>query len=169
MGDRAFSRDGDCCCSCRRCSARCCIVVRGAAEYGGGARLGLSVLGEMLISRAARADTDAVPLRSSYVGAFAGWAIHWQSPTREDAETTWREALRRHGAHTLLGIALGRWRVLAQSVVPLVAVAYRRCAGCFRYRFPVYSSRLRLGRRLRAARLFLIPEETRPPAEIRAR
>jgi len=32
----------------------------------------------------------------------------------------------------------------------------------------VYTSRLRLGRRLRAARLFLIPEETRPPAEIRA-
>jgi len=32
----------------------------------------------------------------------------------------------------------------------------------------VYSSRLRLGRRLLAARLFLIPEEARPPAEIRA-
>ncbi len=37
--------------------------------------------------------------------AFVGWAIHWKSPPREDAETTWREALRRHGVHTLLGIA----------------------------------------------------------------
>jgi membrane glycosyltransferase len=32
----------------------------------------------------------------------------------------------------------------------------------------VYTSRLRLGRRLRAAQLFLIPEETRPPVEISA-
>jgi membrane glycosyltransferase len=142
------------------------IVVRGAAEYGGRARLCLSLLGEMLIS------AMLAPIRMLFhsqfvVGAFAGWAIHWQSPTREDAETTWREALRRHGAHTLLGTL---WAAGVYWLNPSFLWWLLPIVGALMLSIPlsVYSSRLRLGRRLRAARLFLIPEETRPPAEIRA-
>jgi membrane glycosyltransferase len=142
------------------------IVVRGAAEYGGRARLCLSLLGEMLIS------AMLAPIRMLFhsqfvVGAFAGWAIHWQSPTREDAETTWREALRRHGAHTLLGTL---WAAGVYWLNPSFLWWLLPIVGALMLSIPlsVYTSRLRLGRRLRAAGLFLIPEEARPPAEIRA-
>jgi membrane glycosyltransferase len=142
------------------------IVVRGAADYGGAPRLGLSVLGEMLIS------AMLAPIRMLFhsqfvVGAFVGWAIHWQSPTREDAETTWREALRRHGAHTLLGTL---WAAGVYWLNPSFLWWLLPIVGALMLSIPlsVYTSRLRLGRRLRAARLFLIPEETRLPAEIRA-
>jgi membrane glycosyltransferase len=140
------------------------IVVRDAADYGGSARLGVSVLGEMLIS------AMLAPIRMLFhsqfvVSAFVGWAIQWKSPTREDAETTWREALRRHGAHTLLGVL---WAAGVYWLSPSFLWWLLPIVGALMLSIPlsVYTSRLRLGRRLRAAHLFLIPEETRPPVEI---
>ena len=62
------------------------------------------------------------------VAALLGWKLSWKSPPREDAETTWGEAFRRHGLHTLLGLAWLGARLLAESVVPLVAAAGRRRA-----------------------------------------
>ncbi|MGH8715008.1 MAG: glucans biosynthesis glucosyltransferase MdoH, partial [Casimicrobiaceae bacterium] len=142
------------------------IVVRGATDYGGGARLATSVLGEALLSAL------LAPIRMLFhsqfvVGAFAGWAIRWQSPAREDAETTWRDALRRHGAHTLLGVL---WAAGVYWLNPSFLWWLLPIVGALVVSIPlsVYTSRLPLGRRLRAARLFLIPEESRPPEEIRA-
>jgi membrane glycosyltransferase len=101
------------------------------------------------------------------VSAFVGWAIQWKSPSREDAETTWREALRRHGAHTLLGVL---WAAGVYWLNPSFLWWLLPIVGALMLSIPlsVYTSRLRLGRQLRAARLFLIPEETHPPKEIRA-
>ncbi len=142
------------------------IVVRDASDYGGSARLVLSMLGELLIS------AMLAPIRMLFhsqfvVSAFAGWAIQWKSPTREDAETSWREALRRHGAHTLLGVL---WAAGVYWLNPSFLWWLLPIVGALMLSIPlsVLTSRLRLGRRLRAARLFLIPEETRPPVEILA-
>ncbi|MCZ3122563.1 hypothetical protein NYZ23_19845, partial [Acinetobacter baumannii] len=41
------------------------------------------------------------------LAAYIGWGISWKSPPREDAETTWGEAVRRHGWHTVLGLGWG--------------------------------------------------------------
>ena len=142
------------------------IAARGAAQYGGRARLALSVVGEMLLS------AMLAPIRMLFhsqfvVGAFVGWAIHWQSPMREDSETTWHEALRRHGAHTLLGVL---WAAGIYWLNPPFLWWLLPIVGALMLSIPlsVYTSRLQPGRRLRAARLFLIPEETQPPEEIRA-
>jgi membrane glycosyltransferase len=94
--------------------------------------------------------------------------LHWKSPPREDAETTWGEATRRHGVHTILGgvwaggvywlDASYAWWLLLPVVGALV----------LSIPISVYSSRVSLGRALRRAGLLLIPEETDPPAELRA-
>ncbi|HKW81366.1 MAG TPA: glucans biosynthesis glucosyltransferase MdoH, partial [Casimicrobiaceae bacterium] len=142
------------------------IVVRGAADYGGRLRLMASMLGEMLISAL------LAPIRMLFhsqfvIGAFLGWAIHWQSPAREDAETTWHDGLRRHGAHTLLGVlwAAAVYWLNASFLWWLLPIV-----GALMLSIPisVYTSRLQLGQRLLAHRLFLIPEEAHPPEEIRA-
>ena len=141
------------------------IMVRGAADYGGSVRLAIGMLGEFLVSAL------LAPIRMLFhsqfvVGAFVGWAIQWKSPAREDAETTWREALRRHGAHTLLGVL---WAAGVYWLNPAFLWWLLPIVGALMLSIPlsVYTSRLGLGRRLRAARLFLIPEESQPPEEIR--
>jgi membrane glycosyltransferase len=142
------------------------IVVRGAADYGGRVRLLLSVVGEMLIS--AMLAPIRMLFHSQFVtSAFVGWAIQWKSPSREDAETTWREALRRHGAHTLLGVL---WAAGVYWLNPSFLWWLLPIVGALMLSIPlsVFTSRLGLGRRLRSAGLFLIPEESRPPTEIRA-
>ena len=49
----------------------------------------------------------------------------WKSPPRDDTrDDTGGDAMRRHGVHTLLGVRLGRRRVVAQS--------RRSCGGCCR-------------------------------------
>src|SRR3989442_7431816 len=65
--------------------------------------------------------------------AFVGWNLQWQSPRRGDAETTWREALSRHGPHTLLGVLWAGgvyllnpsflWWVLAGARALVVAIS----------------------------------------------
>jgi membrane glycosyltransferase len=101
------------------------------------------------------------------VTALAGWRVHWRSPPREDAQTSWGQALRHHGAHTLLGIA---WAGGVYWLNPSFLWWMLPIAGALMLSIPisVYSSRRSLGRRARNAGLFVIPEELHPPPEIRA-
>jgi len=101
------------------------------------------------------------------VMALTGLQVHWKSPPREDAQTTWGEAIRRHGAHTLLGAAWAAgayWLDASYAWWLLLPVV-----GALTLSIPlsVWSSRVVLGRILRRARLLLIPEETAPPMELR--
>jgi membrane glycosyltransferase len=127
----------------------------------------LSVLLEIVFSAA------LAPIRMLFhaqfvVTALTGLGAAWKSPPREDAETTWGEALRRHGAHTVLGTAwaLGvywldasyAWWLLVPVVGPLA----------LSIPISVYSSRVSLGRALRRGGLMLTPEEADPPAELQA-
>jgi membrane glycosyltransferase len=143
-------------------SAVLLIWIRGAREYGGARRLLDSVLTEMLYS------SLLAPIRMLFhtqfvARALAGWNVQWKSPSRDDAHTTWGEALRRHGWHTLLGTA---WAIGVYWLNPSFFWWLLPIVGALMVSIPlsVYSSRVSLGRRVRGH--FMIPEELHPPREI---
>ncbi|HTS20862.1 MAG TPA: glucans biosynthesis glucosyltransferase MdoH [Casimicrobiaceae bacterium] len=142
------------------------VAVRGARRFGGSARLAFSVLGEMLLSAL------LAPIRMLFHSrfvllAFLGLKLHWKSPPRQDSETSWREAVQRHGPHTLLGVL---WAGGVYWLNPSFLWWLLPVAGALIVSIPVsvYTSRVSLGRWLRRAGLFVIPEELHPPEEIRA-
>ena len=140
------------------------VLARGARRFAGATRFTASVLIEMVFS-ALLAPICMLFHTQFVLRALTGWRTHWRSPHREDAETRWGEALRRHGGHTLLAIAwaVGAYRLNATLLWWLLPVV-----GALAISMPlsVYSSRISLGRRFRHAGLFVIPEETRPPLEL---
>jgi membrane glycosyltransferase len=141
------------------------IAVRGAKNFGGVFRLSVSTLVEIVFSML------LAPVRMLFhtqfiVGALLGLKLSWKSPPREDAETTWGEAIRRHGAHTVLGLA---WLALVYWLNPSFLLWLLPVAGALSVSIPisVLSSRVSLGRKLRGERIFLIPEESYPPQVLR--
>ena len=140
-------------------------IRQGAQGFGGAARLTASALLELLTSML------LAPIRMMFHTRFVltsmlGGALHWKSPAREDAETGWGEAFRRHGPQTLLGLA---WAAGAYALNPSFLWWLLPVVGALILSVPlsVYSSRVGLGRLARAARLFLTPEESQPPWELR--
>jgi membrane glycosyltransferase len=140
------------------------IFAEGARRYGGGWRIVASLLVEMVFSAL------LAPIRMLFhtqfvVSALTGLAVQWKSPPREDAETTWQEALRRHGWHTVLG---SLWAGFVYALDPSFLWWLLPIVGALLLSIPisVYSSRLALGRRLRQAGIFVIPEEASPPVEL---
>jgi membrane glycosyltransferase len=139
---------------------------RDAKRYGGAFRLTVSMVLEFALSML------LAPIRMLFhsqfvVSAFAGWPIQWHSPPREDAQTSWREAMRRHGWQTLLGVG---WAAGVYWLDPSFLWWLLPIVGALMLSIPlsVYTSRVTLGRRLRDKRLFVIPEESNPPPEIRS-
>ena len=80
------------------------IVLRGESRrFGGNRRLIGSALVEFAHSLL------LAPVRMLFhtqfvLAALTGWRLDWKSPPRDDASTGWREAIVRHGAHTLLAV-----------------------------------------------------------------
>jgi len=141
------------------------VVMRGAERFGGAAAVAGSVLLELLFASA------LAPVRMLFhtqfvLAALAHLEIHWKSPPREDAETSWGQATRRHGLHALLGLG---WTLGVYWLAPSYTWWLLPITGALVIAIPVsvYSSRVSLGRAARAARLFLIPEEADPPRELR--
>ena len=99
------------------------------------------------------------------IAALSGWSVQWKSPPREDAETSWTDAIRYHGLHTLLGLV---WAAVVYWLNPAFLWWLLPVVGALIVSIPisVYSSRVSLGRRLRDARFFVTPEESRPPKEL---
>jgi membrane glycosyltransferase len=90
----------------------------------------------------------------------------WRSQGREDAETSWREALRQHGFDSLFASVWGATLFWLNPgyffwVTPIVGALILSVPTS------VLASRVRLGDRARRRRLFLIPEESDPPHELR--
>ncbi|MGS0740765.1 glucans biosynthesis glucosyltransferase MdoH [Glaciimonas sp. GG7] len=142
------------------------IWAKGAREFGGALRLTASMLIELLFSML------LAPVRMLFhtlfvVGAFLGWSISWKSPPREDTETTWSEAYRRHGWHTALGVV---WGTGVYFLEPSYLWWLLPIVGSLVVSIPlsVFSSRVSLGRSFRHARLFVIPEEVNLPPELAA-
>ena len=117
---------------------------------------------EIAVLRAARADPHAVPHAVRRSPRCTVWALQWKSPPREDAETSWGEALRRHGLHTLLGLGVGGVVYWLDPSYLVVAAADRRRAGPVDSAVGAFRAASRLGRALRRAH-FPHPEETDPP------
>jgi len=141
------------------------IWAQGAEAYGGRLRVMLGVLAESLSSML------LAPVRMLFhtgfvVTALVGLRVQWKSPPREDAETTWGEALQRHGMHTLLGVV---WAAGVYWLNPSFLLWLLPVVGALMLSVPmsVYSSRISLGKRLRKAGFFVIPEEKNPPEELR--
>lgn len=141
------------------------ICIQGAREFGGMLRLILSMCIEIVFSAL------LAPVRMLFhtifvLAAYMGLELSWKSPPRDDAETTWNEAARKHGSQTLLGLLWGGgilWLnpAFVWWLLPIV--------GSLAISIPisVYSSRVTLGRLFRRLKLFLIPEEITPPLELR--
>ncbi|MEO8525706.1 MAG: glucans biosynthesis glucosyltransferase MdoH [Caldimonas sp.] len=138
------------------------IVVRGEARrFGGVGRLLASALIEFTHSLL------LAPVRMLFhtqfvLAALTGWRLTWQSPPRDDAATGWGEALRRHGAHTLLAVlwvvaiivssnSFAWW--LSPILLGLLAAIP----------LSVWGSRVAAGRALRRRGMLLTPEEVRQP------
>jgi membrane glycosyltransferase len=141
------------------------ILQRGAGEYGGAARVTASVVLESLLS-ALLAPTRMLFHARFVLAALGGWRIQWRSPPRDDAATTWRDAWRHQRGHLLIGalvlappvvhgLAAGIW-VLPVGLALLLGIAAS-----------VWTSSVAAGRIARAAQLFVVPEESRVPDELR--
>ena len=131
--------------------------------FGGAPHVVLSVVIESVLS------SLLAPIRMLFhtqfvVEALAGWPIHWKSPRREDAETPWHEAWRRHGGYTLLGTI---WAGIVYWLDPVYLWWLLPIVGALIVSIPMSAlmSRRSLGLRAKNARIFLIPEELHPPRE----
>ncbi|WP_454726389.1 MULTISPECIES: glucans biosynthesis glucosyltransferase MdoH [Cupriavidus] len=140
------------------------LLMKDARNYGGPGRLVMSMLIEVVMS-ALLAPVRMLFHTKFVVAAYSGWGITWKSPPREDAETTWGEAFRRHGLHTLLGLS---WGGLVLWLDPSFVWWLLPIVGALALSIPmsVFLSRVSFGRALRRARLFVTPEEARPPREM---
>jgi len=132
-----------------------------ASGCGGRVRLATSVLVECALS------VLLAPVRMLFhaqfvVASLLGRTVRWQSPKRADAPTGWANALRRHGLHTILGVAWMAfvWWLDARYLPWLLPVV-----GALILSIPlsVCTSHAGAGKALRRHGLFLIPEEGRPP------
>lgn len=140
------------------------IWIQGAKSFGGWLRLSISMVIETIFS------AMLAPIRMLFHTGFVlntllGRGIHWKSPPRENSETSWGEALRRHGWHTLLGLV---WAVGVYWLRPSYLWWLLPIVGSLILSIPisVFTSRISLGLWLRKLHLFLIPEEMHPPSEL---
>ncbi|QEL10764.1 glucans biosynthesis glucosyltransferase MdoH [Kushneria phosphatilytica] len=142
------------------------ICIKGARDYGGSARVVLSMIIESLVSML------LAPVRMLFhtrfvLMALLGIEVKWKSPDRESSDTPWREAARRHGGQTLLGIA---WTLFVLWLDPLFLLWLWPIVGALMLSIPVsvMTSKVGLGLGARRIRMFLIPEEARTPRELRS-
>jgi len=134
---------------------------READRFGGVARLLASAFVEFLHSLL------LAPVRMLFhtqfvLAALTGWRLDWKSPPRDNAATSWREALSRHGVHTLLAIA---WAVAIVATSATFPWWLSPILGGLLAAIPlsVLTSRVGIGRALRERGLMLTPEETSEP------
>jgi membrane glycosyltransferase len=142
------------------------VVVRGPGvrRYGGFFGFVTSIMLEFI------ASTLFAPIRMLFHSKFVltnlmGRIVVWRSPGRGDQETTWGEAARRLGFATVFATAWGAgvyWLNPAYFwwLTPIVAALVLSVP------VSVLVSRVRLGGRARALRLFVTPEESQPAPEV---
>jgi len=137
-----------------------------AQGFGGRARLALSVMVECVLS-ALLAPVRMLFHSQFVLASLLGRAVRWRSPARSDARTDWTQALRRHGVHTMIGIA---WTGLVWRFDPQFLPWLLPIVGAFMLSVPlsVFTSHAGAGRVLRRLGLFVIPEEVQTPPVLAA-
>jgi membrane glycosyltransferase len=138
---------------------------RRARAFGGALRLGASVVLEIVLSSLLAPIRMAFHTRFVLANVF-GRTVAWRSQERQDTDTGWGDALRRHGLDTAWATA---WGASLYWLSPEYFWWITPIMGALVLSVPlsVLTSRTRLGERARALGLFLIPEETDPPPELR--
>ena len=142
------------------------IAARGQARaFGGLLRLLASVVLDVAMS------SLLAPIRMAFHSRFVftnliGRTVVWRSQTREDAETTWGDAVRAHGLDTVIASAWGAALYMLNPeyfwwVVPIVGALVLGIP------ISVVASGIAAGERARELGLFLTPAESDPPEEIR--
>ncbi|MGH8141968.1 MAG: glucans biosynthesis glucosyltransferase MdoH [Steroidobacteraceae bacterium] len=136
------------------------------AAFGGALRLSLSVVFEQLMSMLL-APTMMLFHSSIVLYALLGRNVGWEAQARGDRGVSWSEALRRHVWHLCLGLG---WTIAILMIAPpFIWWMIPVLAGILlSVPFTVLTSRVSIGRRLRAAGVLLTPEETACPPELRA-
>ena len=137
---------------------------RHSRAFGGFIGLVASALVEIVVS------SLLAPIRMVFHTKFVltnllGRTVVWRSQGRGHQETSWGEAIRRHGTATVVASlwGLGVYWLNPEYfwwLTPIVA------ALIFSVPLSVWISRVRLGELARWAGLFLTPEEIDPPAEV---
>jgi len=138
---------------------------RNARAFGGTVRLVASIFFETLLG------SLLAPIRMVFHTRFViqnllGRTVTWRSQGRDDNETGWGEAFRQHGLDTLFATV---WGVGLFWLNPDYFWWVTPIIGALLVSIPlsVLASRVSLGDRARSLGLFLIPEETTPPQELR--
>jgi membrane glycosyltransferase len=137
------------------------------ARFGGRPRLLASVLTESLLS-ALLAPINMMFHAKFVLFTLLGQGVSWLTQRRgaEEDGTDWREAILTHGGQTLFGLVWGASALvlspsfalwLSPVVLPLV----------FSIPISIALSKSGVGRAARRSGLFLTPEETAPPYELR--
>jgi membrane glycosyltransferase len=141
------------------------LAKRQVRGFGGFFRLMLSVLLEIVFS------TLMAPIRMVFHTRFVvlnllGRTVEWKSAPRDDEETGWLEAIRRHAVDALIALA---WGAALYRFDPSYFWWITPILGALVLSVPlsVITSRVRFGDRVRKWGLFVIPEETQPPEILR--
>lgn len=135
-----------------------------AKSFGGMARASLSALLELLYS------TLQAPILMLWhtefvISALLGRSVNWGAQKRSADGTSWSDAIRQHGKHTLVGML---WGGLIWWIDPALMGWFIPVLLGMLLAVPisVFTSRRKAGERARKAGLFLTPEETKPSADI---
>jgi membrane glycosyltransferase len=138
-----------------------------AEKFGGKRRLVVSALLETMLS------TLLAPINMAFNSKFVlmtllGQGVSWVTQKRgaDDDGTDWREAIITHGGQTFFGLVWGlsSWILLPSFfwwLSPVIAGLVLSVP------LSILLSKGRIGRRARQIGLFLTPEETHPPYELK--
>ena len=135
-----------------------------AARFGGPLGVSASVLLETLLSAL------SAPVRMVFHSRFViltllNKTVSWGAQQRGEFVMSWREAVRDYGTTTLLGLL---WGVLAWWANPMFFawISPVLLGLVLSIPYAKLTSQGSLGRRARACRLFITPEELDPPPEL---
>jgi membrane glycosyltransferase len=138
---------------------------RDSRQYGGLIRLTLSTVLEVVTS------SLLAPIRMAFHTRFVltnlmGRTVTWSTTGRDDADTSWGQALRSHGFDALIA---SLWGALLYWLNPSYFWWVTPIVGALILSVPVsvLLSRVTLGDLTRRLGLFRIPEEVDPPQELR--
>lgn len=136
-----------------------------AARFGGRGPLVLSALLECALS-ALLAPINMMFNAKFVVFTLLGQGVSWVTQRRGGEGDDWREGILTHGGHTVFGLV---WGISSYILSPGFFYWLSPVIAGLVFSIPVSIalSKLRLGQNAKALKLFLSPEETIPPYELR--
>ena len=141
--------------------------VHEVARFGGRGRLVFSALAEMVFS-ALLAPVNMIFNAKFVLFTLLGQGVGWVTQQRGGDEdgTDWREAILTHGGQTLFGLV---WGLSSFILLPAFFWWLSPVIAGLVLSIPVsiFLSKASFGRRARDLGLFLTPEETHPPYELK--